>query len=416
MENTNLKTNIKSLILALVLLVGISFATAQGVWNDATNTPGNNSGIFGPITDGPETQEKDGQLITSGIINNSGALVSYANLAVGYDDSVNHDYTSFYNKTPAYLFGDTFFQKNKAPTGNESQLCVNPEGRVKICNSVDFKAVAPVYYTNTNVTSYPTGSGKVTGYVSYKIGTGQSCTTVATTGTDWAGGQTISGTNTNKAVVFNDWGTYDMKITCDGVTYTATIKIGGKIIPTNAGSSTKYTLNLGASRIATIYAIGGGGSGANETGSCVTGFEGSASSIKIGSTNIVNVGSGFGATAGITSGCTPKVGSGGNVITNTLSASSPNGGYSGSNEKGGCSGMPDSNNNLNTCNSGGTVLPYGKGGTGSGVDAKGGGGGSYVVGNYTLPATGTLTTFVGIGGGKGGSTPKGQDGYISITW
>lgn len=408
MQNQNFKTNIKSLLFALVLLAGISLATAQGTWNDPTNSPGNSSGIFGPITDSDEQQEKEGPLVSSGIVNNSGAIVSYADLAIGYNSG------SSSNKTPAYLFGDVFFQKNKAPSGNESQICIKPDGKVKVCNIVDFKEVAPIYYTNTNVVSYP--SSGVTGYVSYKIGTGQSCTTVATTGTDWSGGQTLSGTNTNKAVKFNDWGSYDLKITCDGVAYTSTIKVGGKIIPTTTGSNTNYTLNLGASRTATMMAVGGGGSAANETGSCRTGYSGASSSIKIGSTNIATVGGGGGATTGIVSGCTPKVGSGGSVIAHTLTSSVPNNGYDGINEAGGCSGVPDLNNNFNTCNSGGTVLPYGKGGIGIGSDANGGGGGAYITGMYTLPATDTLTTVIGQGGGKGGSTPKGQDGYISIIW
>lgn len=411
MENKTIKTNTKTLLIALFFLVGITGATAQGVWFDPTSSPiGNN--IFGPVTDGNEGQEKQGMLITSGIINNVGDFNVLKELSVGFNDTN----ANISHKTPAYLFGDTYFKKAIIGSNNENQLCVDPEGNVKVCNDVDFKAVQSVYYTNTNVVSFPTSTG-VTGYVSYKIGNGQSCTTIATSGTDWAGGQTINATNTNKAVKFNDWGSYDLQMTCAGVTYTANVKIGGKIIPTAVNTSTNYTLNLGANRLAQVITIGAGASGASETGSCVTGYDGGYSLVKIGSSVIAHVSGGSKPTAGIVSGCTPKVGTGGGILANQLSSSFANNGYDGVVSVGGCSGQPDSNKNINTCNSGGQVLPYGMAGSGVDVDGRGGGGGAYLSGVYTLPATGTLTTFVGERGGKGrSSAPYGQNGYVSIIW
>lgn len=405
MENKTTKTNIKSLLFVFMLLVGVTLTTAQGVWSNpqAGTPPANN--IAGPINAEDDNQEKSGPLVTSGIINNSGDFISYANLYVG----------SGSYKTPAYLFGDTYFKKMTRSGATENRLCLNPSGEIKVCNDVDFKAVDPIYYTSNNITKFPTGG--VTGYVSYKIGQNEWCTSSNLTNTDW-GGRTLVGVESKVAVKFSDWGTYDLKITCAGIEYVATIKIGGKIIPTTAGGNINYTLNLGTSRPATFKLIGGGASGASETGSCNTGYDGGSSYVKIGSTTIANVGGGGKAVAGIISGCNPSVGAGGRVASGTqLSNVYANDGYSGVVSTGGCSGAPDANNDLNTCNSGGKVLPYGNAGSGLDVNGRGGGGGAYITGTYTLPATGTLTTFVGPLGGKGrGATPDGQNGYISIEW
>ncbi len=404
MENKTTKTNIKSLLFVFMLLVGVTLTTAQGVWSNP-NLPPPNKIVDSPINAEDDNQEKSGQLVTSGIINNSGDFISYANLYVG----------SGSYKTPAYLFGDTYFKKMTRSGATENRLCLNPSGEIKVCNDVDFKAVDPIYYTSNNTTKFP--SSGVTGYVSYKIGQNEWCTSSNLTNTDW-GGRTLVGVESKVAVKFSDWGTYDLKITCAGIEYVATIKIGGKIIPTTSGGNINYTLDLGTSRLATFKLIGGGASGASETGNCVTGYDGGSSFVKIGSTTIANVGGGGKPVAGIVSGCKPSVGSGGRVASGTqLSNVYSNDGYSGSGSTGGCSGAPDANNDLNTCNSGGKVLPYGNAGSGLDVNGRGGGGGAYITGTYTLPATGTLTTFVGALGGKGrGATPDGQNGYISIEW
>jgi hypothetical protein len=428
MENKNIKTNIKSLIFVFILLVGVTLATAQGVWTDAPKGTAPNNNIFGPITIGDENQEKSGQLVTSGIINNSGDFITYADLSVG-----NSSY-----KTPAYLFGDVFLPKMVLAGNAENQLCLSPEGKVKVCRDISFKAVSPIYYTKNNVVTFPTSTG-VDGYVSYKIGQSQSCTTVNKTNTNW-GGQTLIGTDANKKVTFSDWGTYDLQINCDGVVYTTTIKIGGKIIPTTVDAAIKYNLNLGASRPAYIYVVGAGGGASLETfrsyacqgqGTCiervcVQATVGGNTNVKIGSTTLVSVNGGKGAQTGSPSSCPFQVGNGGTVAVNTLSSNYSNSGYAGDQFVGGCNGKPDSNNNLNTCstNGHGTILPYGRGGSGlKGQDIsknqygdRAGGGGAYASGEYTLPATGTLTTFVGAAGGKGGTTPEGQNGYISIEW
>lgn len=406
MENKKNITNIKSLIFVFTLFIGVTFATAQGVWNNPQATPPN-SNVSGLITAENDNQEKAGQLVTSGIVNNSGDFISYANLYVG----------SGAYQTPAYLFGDTYFKKIARSGASENRLCMNPSGEVKVCNDVLLNAVEPIYYTKNNVVSFPSSTG-VDGFVSYKIGQSQYCTTENLPGSNW-GGQTLVGTDTNKKITFTDWGTYELKMTCDGQEYSTTIKIGGKIIPTTVGTNLTYSLNLGASRPAKFIMIGAGASGASETGNCVTGYDGGSSFVKIGSTTIGNVGGGGKPVAGIVSGCKPSVGSGGRVAYGTqLSNAYSNDGYSGVVSAGGCSGAPDANNDLNTCNSGGKVLPYGKAGVGyDDVNGRGGGGGAYLTGNYTLPATGSLVAFVGERGGKGRrSTPDGQNGYISIEW
>lgn len=402
MQNTNLKTNIKSFIIVAFFLVGVGLVTAQSVWNNPLNQPGNNSGIFGPITDGTIDQEKTGQLVTSGIINSSSDMIVYSNLSVGNGS----------NQTPTYLFGKTTFSKMVAGSSTENKLCINAGGKVKICNDVELSALKDKYYTDDNVTKFPTSTG-VTGYVSYKIGSAQSCQTSNLANTDW-GGQTLSGTSSSKAVKFTDWGIYTLQMVCDGITYSTTIKIGGKIVPTTTNSKTNYTLNLGTSRDAEITVIGAGASGISEPGDqqCISGYVGGNSYVDINSTTIASAGGGKKATAGIISGCNAKAGLGGEVLVGP-----GNSGYDGKKDIGGCSGAPDSNNNLNTCNdSSATVLPYGRGGTGLGLDAMGGGGGAYVGKTYTLPATGTVSTFVGLAGGKNSSTPKGQNGYILIEW
>src|SRR5574343_45562 len=413
MNQNNFSNNLKSFLLAVVMLTGLTLVTAQRVWKDApTGTaPANN--VPGLFTTGPEDQEKKGQLITSGIINNSGDFISFANFDVG------GKFGSWDPKTPAYLFGDTYFLKTKFGNSGENELCVDPEGKVKVCSKkIIFKPVNDKYYTSNNVVSFP--SGGVTGYVTYDIDPGLSCSRVAKTGTDWSSGL-ISGKSASYAVKFYDWGTYDLQIACGSNTFTATIKVGGRIIPTTVGSNVSYTLNLGATRNAYVYAIGAGGSAALEGGSCTTGYDGRETTVKIGvvgtPATIVYAGGGKGAEAGIVSGCNPRNGSGGSVVTNNLTSKTSNNGYSGSADLGGCSGAPDEDNKLNTCNSGGGNLPYGKGGAGTtGSNDYGGGGGAYASGYYNLPATGTLTVYLGLPGGKGGTTPKGQQGYASITW
>jgi hypothetical protein len=386
-------------------LIGISFATAQGVWNEAQGTPPAKN-VSTPLNEGSNDQEKTGQLVTSGIINSSGDFITYANLYVG-----GNGY-----KTPAYLFGDTYFKKMTRSGATENRLCLNPEGQVKACNDVSFKAVEPVFYTNTNLTKFP--SGGVNGYVSYKIGQNEYCTTSSLSNTDW-GGKTLVGVENRVAVNFSDWGTYNLKITCAGIEYTTTIKIGGKITPSTTGTNINYNLDLATSRSAQIILIGGGASGSNGSEDhCITGYDGGSTFVKIGSTTIANVGGGGKSVAGTVSGCKPVSGSGGRVASGTqLSNVYSNDGYEGNKELGGCSGAPDANNDLNTCNNSGNVLPYGKAGAGAdGVNGRGGGGGAYIKGSYTLPASGTLTVFVGSAGGNGGRTPQGQNGYISIEW
>ena len=246
MENKTTKTNIKSLIFVFMLLVGVTLTTAQGIWTNPTLSPATKI-VESPINAENDNQEKNGSLVTSGIVNNNGDFISYANLYVG----------SGSYKTPAYLFGDTYFKKMTRSGATENRLCLNPNGEVKVCNDVEFKPVSPVYYTKNNVVKFPTSTG-VDGFVSYKIGQSQSCTTQNLANTNW-GGQTLVGTDTNKKVTFSDWGTYDLKMTCNGIDYTATIKIGGKIIPTTVDTAIKYNLDLGTSRPAYIYALGAGG-------------------------------------------------------------------------------------------------------------------------------------------------------------
>ncbi len=421
MENKTTKTNIKSLLFVFMLLVGVTLTTAQGIWSNPTLPPATKI-VESPINAENDNQEKLGALITSGIINNNGDFISYANLYVG----------SGSYKTPAYLFGDTYFKKMTRTGATENRLCLSPEGEIKVCNNVSFNALAPVYYTQNNVTKFPTSTG-VTGYVSYKIAQNESCTSSNLSNTDW-GGRTLVGVESKVAVKFSDWGTYDLKMTCDGIEYIATIKVGGKILPTTPNTAIKYTLDLGVDRPAYVQVIGAGGGASVQTfqttsggpvGVCVSATIGGNTNVKIGSTTIASVNGGKGAQTGPATSCPRKLGTGGTVAINSLSSAYSNNGYDGENFVGGCNGKPDSNNDLNSCalNPRGTITPYGRGGSGKTYydsstlrgDA-GGGGGAYAAGNYTLPATGTLTAFVGAAGGKGGNTPEGENGYISIEW
>ena len=424
MQNQNTKNNIKSFTLVALLLVGGVFVTAQGIYLDPTcNPPDCNTP--GPIAQNEVNQEKSGGLVASGIINNLGDVVSFANVDVGHKYNSEYKKDIFWQKTPAYLFGPTYFQQLFTTANAENELCINPDGKVISCGTAQFAPIKDTYYTNNGVVDFP--SGGVEGWVTYKIAPSRSCDTIATADTDWPNGTTLSGENSKK-IVFNKWGSYDLKIDCDSVIYTATIKIGGKIIPTNIGSTLTYNLNLGATRQAYVSAVAGGSSGATDKTqtTCVDGYIGGSTSVKLQQGNavqiVLNLNGGGKAIAGVGSGCNPTPGSGGSVVVNSLASSSTissfsNGGYAGDGVKGGCSGIPDSENNFNTCNTS-TVLPYGRGG--SVVDdpnGKGGGGAAYASGFVDLPATGKLLLFVGQAGGKTFSgSPKGQDGYLSITW
>lgn len=426
-----MKQNTKTLIFTLFLLISVTLGSAQSFWNDPTiSAPGKEIDV--PINTTSSGQYKTGTLVTSGIFNEIGAYITYPDLIVGNEGSDYSPGTSDDFDAPAYFFGNLFIKKAVRGSDDENILCVDVYGRVKVCNGVEFGYVEPTYSTGTNVTSWPTSPNYVTGYVKYKIPSGISCNKVATANTDWQSGS-ISGENSNYPVRFYDWGDYELKMNCDGIDYSVNIHIGGLVIDSTAGYTISHTLDLGSSRSAYVYVTGGGGSAANEINSCLTGFNGGNSSVKIGSTSIMVANGGGGAEAGQSRSC-GKIGTGGTASINQSSSQKiskdgqngyvayvpPTRGATPITALGGCSGAPDYNGSFYTCNASSLNLnyPYGQGGVGEGDGSYGGGGGSHVSGYYTLPATGDLHTFVGAGGGKGSSsgTPKGSDGFISIVW
>lgn len=463
MQNKNFKTNIKSLLLALLFLVGITFTTAQN-WSDPTSNPATNNPPI-PITAESDSQSKDGGLVTSGITNILGDIVSYSNLCVGNSNSSNDPCPGSTNyKTPAYFFGPVSFRKLTSGSNVENKICVDPAGKLKVCGSVELKALATSYYTTPNyfeyvggipTIKYPTISSKrVVGKVSYKTA-GISCTPITNSATtDWISSSTISGTGT-KDVTFTKWGTHDLEMNCnDGQTYKVTIKVGGSFRSSQIGKTEEFNFDFGGSSMAVyVQAVGGSGAGAREyhhkgTNYCIQGADGSASTVTVTSSAsnakpvvIANVGPGTAGVAGRGSNCSPHVGYGGTVKTSALSGtgSQSNSGYSGGygsqNYYGGCSGQPDINGKTNTCHSGGVYKPrtegYGIGGQTDGQDGwfqgvqdsigayhNGGGGGAYLSGYYTFPVSGTLSFFAGQAGGQTINTPKGLygDGHVWFDW
>lgn len=464
MQIDNIKKNIKTLLLAVVMLGGLTIATAQGIWTDPTASPVNGN-PEAPITQEIESQEKKGGLTSSGIINATGALISYSNLDVGYS------FGGSSNRPPTYFFGDTFFQMVTTGFGTpaENKICVDSDGKVKLCDntvntgSVVFQALQDKYYTTTNTVSFPTSG--IVGGVKYQIGSGLTCTTVSTSGTSWPNGQTLSGSSNNYQVTFYDWGTYNLSMNCSNggglsSTYTVTIKVGGRILVDQA-IQYSYKLNLNQDRDAEIYAVSAGGSGvssskmtigtSSNTG-CGTKYGGGDTYAKLTSgKTIVYLYGGDGAqggrwrnSTGTAGGACPGIpGHKGTVSVNNMTSATDHEGYYGASNDttnsvgttgSGCSGLPDGNGSYDTCRkSGTTAKTYGNGGVGVKYsDPKttfncalkpdchgwtaGGGGGAYAFGHYTLPANGTLLLYAGKTGGNQGDYPPGKNGIIIVTW
>lgn len=462
MQIQKIKTNLKIFFLALVLLGGLNMITAQSIWKNPATSPVNGN-VVAPITQGTEAQEKKGQFFSSGIINTTGAIVSYSNLEVGWR------FGGYSALTPSYLFGDTYFQMVTTGFGTpaESRICVNSDGKVILCNntintgSVVFQALQDKIYTQTNVTEFPTTTG-IKGGIKYQIGSGLNCTTVGASNTDWPNGQSLSGTNNSFPVVFYDWGDYVLKMDCTPsgggltTTYSVNIHVGGRIVVDRA-TEYSYKLKLGQDRVAEIFAVSAGGNGVNSdkmSGSstaCNSQFGGGDTYAKLssGKTIIYLYGGGGGqggrwSKNGSGGACPGFPGKGGTVATNSLSSSTTHNGYYGwsndtTNNVGttgsGCSGIPDDNGNYDKCRSSGwsTSKNYGQGGVGIKYSdptctfkqqisgdchgwTSGGGGGAYAKGNYTLPANDTLLLYAGKGGGNVAPYPGGKNGIITVTW
>lgn len=248
--------NIKPVLVAIVLLVGLSFVNAVP-WTAPTG-----SNTSAPIDEGTPNQEKIGQLTVGALANSAhGPVVTFSPFRAG---SASLDVTSnFYG--PLNLFG--VFDSSATA---DMPLCTDSNGKVKLCSDkILFAPVSSVYYSPTLTTSQTVSfpSGGVTGAVTYSIDSAYSCTTVqakdaitnnTTTDTTWPNGTTLTGSNSSYNVTFNRWGSFILGITCtNGKSYTATIDIKGKIKPVNGWSVQKFTFT--SNRQLEIKAQGGGG-------------------------------------------------------------------------------------------------------------------------------------------------------------
>lgn len=441
--------NLKPLFVAVLLLVGFWFAYAS-IWLNPTSDPLVEN-TKPPVDLATKEQEKEGRVEIGSVLSNSidgdGSFVTIGNFingAVGW--SLNYT-------PPAVFYGDVNFFSFKNIQSKPTKLCTN-QGFLKKCQgNVKFVANQERYETAVNVVSYPS-TNKIVGSVFYQIPTGQECTTIATSGTNWTTGTKLSGTNLNYSVTFDGWGTYTLAMNCGAEKPEVTIVVGGRIETVNSGQEYTLNLNLGSSRQATITAFSAGSPGvdSDRNGSCNSNqaVNGEASYASIGSTTIFRLGGAKGGVGGldktkntgIQSGpnkgiCSPIPAEGGTIVTNNLSSSpSTKRGYTGTMATdngytyGGCSGIGES-----ACDKTGysgaikSFSDHGKGGSSQAKGAYGfsngngyavaGAGGAYATGSYTLPATGTLKVYAGKSGGSGigsGPYPSGRDGFVRITW
>lgn len=409
--------NLKPLLVAIVLLVGLSYVSAVP-WNEpdagSTNTKAS-------IDEGTPNQEKLGSLTIASLINSAhGPVVTFSPFGVG-SSSVSAT-SNFYG--PLNLFG-VFDSSASADT----PICTDKDGKVKLCSDkILFSPVSSVYYSPTLTTSqtvvFP--SGGVDGAVSYSIDPAYSCTTNHNASTDWAqtdwpNGTTLSGSNSNYTVHFSDWGTYVLPIDCtNGKSYSVTIDVKGKIKPITS-SNQKFLFP--SSKELEIRAQGGGGDdgGTNSSG-CYGNVDGlSAFAHVTGSgtwtpnaisspsndgadynsgANIVHAGGGYGPTS--SSSCYGKGGDYKTYGSGTSSVTVRNGGTS-SGSNGGCPGSNLSCPNQDADGTGG----YGQ---------RGGGGGAYVSLRYTISSGGYLHVYNGGQVGNQGVSGSAKQAALIVEW
>lgn len=454
MKKIQITQNLKSGLIAIILLVGISLAGANS-WSNPTADP-KNANSAAPINEGTIGQEKYGSITIGGGYNMSHApVVTYSPLHVGLNTgSTNLEAdTSFYGKLNLLKLVDL------NNTSNDQPLCATFEGKVKVCSQgVVFEPVQDVYYTTHSAGTISFPSGGVTGAVKYEVDPALTCTTKATSNTDWGAGTTITGSNNNYSIKFNDWGKYTISMDC-GVsgsstkkTYSVVITIKGKAVATPGSGVNKYRFPNNATLYFSLQ--GGGASGISATPtstSCLYGGDGlssfahitssstwtpnSQSSSNTGATynsgaNVAHAGGGVGAQKIATKNhviydyygfgkheyCGPagqgngQQGKGGNVIINNLSGSSAKSGSDASlnNSSGGCPGSK-----LSGCSSN----QEGKGGDGKvGYYGLGGGGGSYVIGNKTVNANDYVYLYAAGTVAGSSSGYDGKAGFAQFEW
>jgi hypothetical protein len=424
--------NLKPVFIAIILLVGLSFATA----NNWTAPNVNNDNTAGPIHEGysSPSQEKTGSLTVAGLINTAHSpVVTFSPFTAG---SQSLDVITNFNG-PLNLFGVL----NGSGISSDTPLCTNSSGKIKLCaDKVIFEPVQDVYYSATNAITF---TGTVTGAVKYDIDPLLSCTTTATSGTNWANGTTLTGTSSSYPVTFNNWGVYVLSMDCtNNKTYSTTITIKGKIVsqttwgtnPTVMGTQNGFTGTqkyfFSTSKVIEIRAQGGGagGSGTNPVNN--GGSDGMAAFAHVttnaswtpnstGSGNpigakynsgasLVHAGGGYALYA---QGPT-QYAKGGDKITYATELSNvtkSNGGNpAGSN--GGCPGSTPTSCSHNEAGAGG-YSSYG------GQVSGAGGGGAYVSGTYTMPANNYLYIYNGDwGSGAGDGGKDGVSANLIVEW
>lgn len=422
-KNSNILNKIKPIFVATLLLVGFAFVAANS-WTAPTANP-KIVNTKPPVDQGTLNQEKTGALTVGTLTNLAYApVVTYGPFYVGILDGSNYQEadTTFYGKL------NLIKVMSDAGTYTTAQpLCTNYLGKVKVCSQdVLFEPVQEVYFTTTNVLTYP--SGGVTGAVRYKIDSALTCTTISTSGTSWSGGTTLTGSNSNYSVSFNDWGTYILSMSCsvggsNPKTYSAVISVKGKVVPTAHNSVQKF--QFPTARTLDIFAQGGGALAATSSGTCSNGSDGLSSFAHVTSSsswspnsyggsnqgasynagaNVVQVGGGIAPINWGSSHCGQSYGTegdGGNVISNNLSVSTVHSGGVPSGGGGGCPGsfLGTSGCSLTEDGSGGTWI-------------YGGGGGAYASGKYNISANNYLYLYQGSGVGSSSTSNNGKQGYI----
>lgn len=405
MKKNKILNNLKTIFVAVLFFVGVSYVVS---YTSPSSTPAG-----GLVDEGTPDQAKEGILMLGGLLNTGfSPIVTHGDLYVGLSSqNVEAD---------SRFFGDVYLP-NLANGSNNQPICSDVNGQIKLCGQgVIFEPVQDVYYTPTNQVYYST----VTGAVSYKIDPSVSCQTVATSGTSW-GTTTLNGTNTNYSVTFSDWGKYTLSMNCsNSKTYSVTINVKGKIIPTSTNSIERFFFST--TRTLELDIVGAGGSGLDVKYSCQSGDDGFPSFSHItnsnswtgnsSTANLMSVEGGHGPVRW-GSGCTgfPNnvLGEGGKIVVNSSNISQSVITRQGWGEpitwnnrtgKGGC---PGSVATQYEAQSGCTSKP-GSGGRGD----HGGGGGAYMSGKHLISSGNYLYLYVG--GSVGSGSTASQPGSIVV--
>lgn len=418
MKNTLMQklNTLKPIFIVVILLAGF-VAVSAIKWEDPS---ADHAGP--PILEGGNAQQKTGQLTFSSLINMAhGPVVSYSPVYVGLASANIEAKTSFFGKLNLFNLVDP-------NTTTNLPLCTGTDGKVKTCSQgVLFEHVLSAYYTDNNVLTYPTGSNKVKGYIKYEIDSSVSCTTIAKSGTDWAGGTTLTGSNSSYAVTFDNWGTYALQISCtNSKTYTTNIDIKGRLKPTAYSQVQKFLFP--SARTLEVKAQGGGAasggiiSTTNPT-SCYGGGDGlpvfahvttssswSPNAVSGSNTgarynsgaNVVHAGGGYDPYSTYSMGRrftgVECFSAGGDFVVNNLSSGTTKYGGRATSSTG---GVP------------GSGLGHGTDGTGA-YGNRGGGGGAYASGLYNISANNYIYLYNGGPIGSGGTASKPSS--IIVEW